>query len=186
MTATAIANPASEVPGIVTLKSGIQLGFRSSPASVDGRDTPDTPAINKAFLSGLRASDYTHGLPNETFFAIGRQAWAGIRQDFTTTIAFPAGSPTEIAGYIVHANFQNDSGKAVAWLYVARPWRKFGIARALLAEAGIAKGQRFAVLFGDPQKLAVARSKGFIPAFLPWLHWRWLVDHGQPLAKLNA
>ena len=153
VTAAAIAIPA------------VELGFRASLPS-------DTPAINSAFLRGLRDSSYTHGLPSETFFACGRQAWEGIRADFQTTVAHPTSDQNEIAGYVVHAS--NDDGVAVAWIYVAKPWRKLGVARALIERIGIKPGRKFAVLFATPQKLALARSKGLQPAFLPFLHWRWL------------
>ncbi|MEP6651838.1 MAG: hypothetical protein ABJA82_00675 [Myxococcales bacterium] len=166
---------ATGTPGVTT-RSGIQLQFRPSVES-------DTPAVNSAFLRGLRDSSYTHGLPSDTFFAVGRQAWAGIQRDFITTIAHPVDQPDEIAGYITHADFDT-GGRAVAWIYVARPWRKFGIAGALLAEAGIKPRERFAVLFATPQKLALARSKGYQPAFLPFLCWRWLVESDAALPSL--
>lgn len=155
--------------------SKVDLEFR--------RDTPaDVPAINSAFLRGMRESSYTAGLPSDTFFSMARQAWDGIRQDFLTTIAHPKGSPDEIAGYVVHADFTENAGKAIAWLYVAKDWRRMGVARNLLAQVGIAPHRRFACLFATPQKLALARSKAYQPAFIPFLMWKWL--DGRP--RLDA
>lgn len=158
------------------------VGIRPAAVELEFRRAVDSdiPAINSAFLRGMRESSYTHGLPSETFFSVARQAWAGIRRDFLTTIAHPKGEPDEIAAYVVHAEFTQDAGKALAWIYVAKDWRKLGVGRSLLAHVGVVPGERFAVLFATPQKLALARSKGYQPAFLPYLSWRWLDSTSQP------
>lgn len=174
----------------LTLKSGISLEFRESPANADGSDTPDTATINSAFLRGLRESSYTNGLPSDAFFAVGRQAWNGIRRDFVTTIAHAAGKPGEIAGFITHAEFHDvktgHRTKVLAWIYVAKPWRRFGVARALLEEAGIARGERFVAMFASPEKMSLARTKGLRPAFTPFLVWRYLTTDGGTVPPRGA
>ncbi len=158
----------------------VDLEFRVSPPNDDGSDTPDTAIVNSAFLRGLRESSYTNGLPSDAFFAVGRQAWNGIRRDFITTIAHPAGKPDEIAGFVTHAKYseRGEVCKVVAWIYVAKAWRRFGVARALMDQIGVGTGQRFVVMFASPEKMNLARSKGYRPAFLPFLSWRWLVPQG--------
>lgn len=187
----------------------VDLEFRVSQPNDDGSDTPDTAVINSAFLRGLRTSEFTNGLPSETFFSVGRQAWNGIRRDFLTTIAHPPGKTDHVCGFVTHAKYvekvratRDDQRKArqtgkpepkdrevetvtVAWIHVTKEWRKFGVARALLRHIGVAPGQRFVVLFASPESLALARAKGFRPAFLPFIVWRWLVPDGTPVRGLN-
>lgn len=157
----------------------------------------DEPLVNSAFLRGLRDSSHTFGLSSDTFFAVGRQAWAGIQRDFETTIAHAAGDPDEVAGYVTH--WKDERGvPMIAWLYVAKAWRKFGIATKLLAHAGVVRSKRwpviikgeetwtgFPVLFASPQKLAMFRSKGYYPAFVPYLCWKYLRDDSRPRTKLT-
>jgi GNAT superfamily N-acetyltransferase len=167
----------------------VDLEFRVSPPNDDGSDTPDTAVVNSAFLRGLRESSYTNGLPSDAFFAVGRQAWNGIRRDFITTIAHPVGQPNEIAGFVTHAKYneRGETCKVVAWVYVAKAWRRFGVARALMSQIGIHHGERFVVMFASPEKLNLARAKGYRPAFLPFLSWRWLVPSGpsEPVRGLT-
>lgn len=163
----------------------VDLEFRVSQPNEDGTDTPDTAVINSAFLRGLRESSYTNGLPSDAFFAVGRQAWNGIRRDFITTIAHPAGQPDEIAGFVTHAQYdeRGERCKVVAWVYVAKAWRRFGVAKALLKSIGIKPGERFVVMFASPEKLNLARAKGFRPAFLPFIVWRYLVPETMTAPK---
>jgi len=133
----------------------------------------DEAVVNSAFLRGLRESPYTNGLPSDTFFAVARQAWRGIRRDMVTTIAHVPSDPNEVMGFVVHAKDERGV-PGIAWVYVAKAWRRFGVSRKLLDKAGIVAGVKFAVLFGSPQKLALYRSKGYQPAFAPFACWRWL------------
>jgi GNAT superfamily N-acetyltransferase len=133
----------------------------------------DEAVVNSAFLRGLRESPYTNGLPSNTFFAVARQAWRGIRRDMTTTIAHVPTDSNEVMGFVVHSKDERGV-PGVAWVYVAKAWRRFGVSRKLLEQAAVLPGVKFAVLFGSPQKLALYRSKGYQPAFAPFACWRWL------------
>ena len=172
------------------MKNAARVSVTAAPAPTDESPFPvdvsfrparksDTAIVNSAFLRGLRESSYTYGLDSDTFFSVARQAWRGITRDFKVTIAHAHEREDEVAGYIVHER-DGRGNPAVAWLYVAKAWRRFGIGRQLLAQAGVvpasktAQATRFAVLFASPQKLFLFRSKGYQPAFLPFLCWRWL------------
>lgn len=135
----------------------------------------DEPLINKAFLSGMRDNPYTHGLPNEAFFGLARHIWGGIQRDMETVIAHVPGQPGEVMGYVTHRKDERGVPR-VAWLYVAKPWRRMRVGRRLLEHAGVAPYAKFAVLFANPRALAWFRAAQFQPVFTPFVTWRWLAE----------
>lgn len=147
-----------------------------SASHADGR------IVNSAFLYGLRDSPHAHGLDSDVLFSIGRQAWRGIfgdlekgtRGDFETTVAHPPGNPGEVQGFVTHSR-DREGGPVIAYLYVAKAWRYYGIGEILLAHARVEKYVVFPVIFANPKRINLFRAKGYQPKFVPFLSWKWLV-----------
>lgn len=157
---------AAAAPELSEPTAEIEVAFREARPS-------DEATINSAFLRGLRESPYANGLPNATFFSMARQAWGGIQRDMETTIAHVPSDQSEVMGFITHAKDERGT-PGMAWLYVAKPWRGMHVGKRLLERAGITPRLKFAVLFANPKALALYRSKGYQPVFVPFACWRWL------------
>lgn len=137
----------------------------------------DEAVVNSAFLRGLRDSNYTFGVAEGPFFRVARRVWMAARAEMTTTIAHVAGSPDEVMGFCTHS--VNEEGTpVVAWLYVAKAWRRFGVGRRLLAEAKVLPHRKFALLFAHPRPLRTFRAANYQPMFSPFACWKWL-DAGE-------
>lgn len=121
----------------------------------------DEALLFNSFLRDLHGSDYVRGIPDDLFYDVFKREWATVLASFTTLVAHPEGSEEEIAGYIVYRR------NVVAGLYVKlKPWRGFGVARRLLAEAGFRKGERVWLMYGSSRALADARARGWNVAAL--------------------
>jgi len=136
----------------------------------------------------MRDCPYTSGLPNDLYFDTARYVWDKVQREMGTIIAHVPGDPGEVMGYVTHRpdlTYDKDingdvvRSPGIAYLTVARAWRRMGVGKRLLAQAGIRPRQKFAVLFGNPRALAWFRSKDYHPAFTPFVTWRWLVEYKE-------
>jgi GNAT superfamily N-acetyltransferase len=122
----------------------------------------DSAFLYSSFLRSYRQSDYTAGIPNDVFFDVFKQEFAAVLNLFNVLVAHPEEDEDEIAGFIAW------TGRTVAWLYVKKtPWRRMGLGRQLLTEAGFLPGEEFNALFGSPWALRRARSHGYKVTLCP-------------------
>jgi len=144
----------------------IEVAFREARPS-------DEPVLNRAFLMGMRDNPYTNGLPNDAFFALARRIWGGIQREMETVVAHVPGQPSEIMGYVTYT--KDDRGQiCVAWLSVAKNWRRMRVGTRLLERVGVRPHVKFAVILAKPRALAWFRAVSFHPAFTPFATWKWL------------
>lgn len=113
----------------------------------------------------VRNSAYAAGLQPEVINLLVEPILATYR----TLVATPHGDDDEILGYLTH-----DGPSIVGFIYVKEALRQKGIATALLAHAGVAKGEIAAPLIvtklpgaGNFPKLAEAH--GYTLRFRPWM-----------------
>jgi GNAT superfamily N-acetyltransferase len=120
----------------------------------------------------VRNSAYAAGLQPEVINLLVEPILA----TYQTLVATPHGDDDEILGYLTH-----DGPSIVGFVYVKEALRQKGIATALLAHAGITKGELVAPLIvtklpgaGNFPKLC--ETKGYTVRFRPWMGLSMLSD----------
>lgn len=126
----------------------------------------------------VRNSAYAAGLQPEVINLIVEPVLA----TYETLVATPHGDPDEILGYIIH-----DGPSTVGFIYVKEALRQKGIGSALLASAGIQKGEIVAPVIvtklpgaGNFPKLCEAH--GYTVRFRPWMGLAMMAELMSPRA----
>lgn len=78
-------------------------------------------------------------------------------------VATPEGDPGTVLGYLVWRD-----ASTVGWLHTLRFWRGKGVARALLAQAGVSPGV-VSCAFLPPNMAQAATARGWTLRFRPYL-----------------
>lgn len=86
-----------------------------------------------------RSSQFARHIRNDTFFAMHHLVVERILARARVTVAHPAGDPETILGYLVSE--PHAGGMLVHWLYTKAPFRRLGVATALLSTIGIEPGR---------------------------------------------
>lgn len=122
----------------------------------------DEAFLYSAFLSWLRESDYSDGIPNTEFYAHYKAEWAQVLAHFTVLVAHPEGAEDEIAGFIAY------QGRTLALIYVKKtPWRHMGVAQMLLRRSGFSLSEPMdkihlvRALYGSSRGLQWLRAMGY-------------------------
>lgn len=87
----------------------------------------DIAFIYATFLQGLyHGSEYFSDVPRDTFFDNYKLVIEALLQRASVRVACLEEDPDVILGYCVYKD------NALHWVYTKKPWRKMGIARALI------------------------------------------------------
>lgn len=129
-----------------------------------GRDD-ERPLVFQSFIREYRRSPYAKDVPAEVLMVMLTrllEAWG-----FTVAVEPEA---NEVLGFII-ARAPN----RVAWLQVKRPYRRHGVARALVMAAGIERGDVLTPFFLPGKTDSgvridhLASSHGYEIRFRPWM-----------------
>jgi hypothetical protein len=120
----------------------------------------------------VRNSAYATGLQPEVINLILEPVLA----TYATLVATPHGDDDEILGYITH-----DGPSTIGFIYVKEAIRQKGIATALLASAGIKKGEVVAPLVvtklpGSGNFPKLCEAHGYTVRFRPWMALSMMAD----------
>lgn len=117
--------------------------------------------ILDSFWREYRESPHAKGVPGAV---LSRKMQALLESpSWRALVATPEDETSEVLGYLV---FRDQ--RTAAWLHVIRGWRKRGVARALLAHAGVWPGV-IACAFITPEVAKLAATKGYTLRFRPYL-----------------
>lgn len=129
-----------------------------------GRDD-ERPLVLQSFVREYRRSPYAKEVPPNALAAMMTRlldAWGFLVAVEPET--------DEVLGFIV-----SGSGNRVGWLQVKRPYRRLGVARLLVAAAGIQRGDVLTPFFLPGKTDSgtridhLASSHGFELKFRPWM-----------------
>lgn len=117
--------------------------------------------ILDSFWRDYRRSPVARGVPPSVLTAkmsalLASPAWSAV-------VATPEDDADTVLGFLVYRDAQT-----VGWLQTRRPWRGTGVARALLASAGVARGT-LACAFLPPEVARLADARGYTLRFRPYL-----------------
>ena len=104
----------------------------------------DGPYLVNSWLNSIwKGSSYPARMQisRETFFRFHRLKIASTLQAASVLVAHPSGDSDTVLGYLVHGSFEGRP--VVQYLYTRSAWRRIGIAKALLAAAGVDLNQAF-------------------------------------------
>lgn len=128
--------------------------------------SPATPEHHSLILDSFwreyrNGSPYAKGVPPNVL--TGKMESLLLSPLWRAIVAAPDGEADPVLGYLVYRD-----EATVGWLHVIREWRKKGVARALLAHAGIQRGQ-VACAFLPPEVAKEATKRGWTLRFRPYL-----------------
>lgn len=147
----------------------------STPLSIRVGEAGDIPYVLDSFVDTYSRAPHAHGASRELLASLMEPLLSS--PDWRIAVATPYWDPTVIVGYIVYRPAPDLS---IAWVHTRGPWRRRGVARLLLAHAGLglekARGVELEVPFmvqrvsaKQPALVDIARKHHVTVRFRPYL-----------------
>lgn len=117
--------------------------------------------VMDSVAKSFRTSPWAGLVPNHMWFPVCRAAITGlIERGAQVTVVRASG---RVLGYVVHES--KDGSPVVHYLYIKDPYRRMGLAKALMDKTGAVKGARVFYTFKTGQTKFLA--KGYVAVHAP-------------------
>lgn len=131
----------------------------------------DAGFVRNGWLASNRYAPASHGIPWTVYELEERPRVAAMLHESTVTVAHAPGDVDALMGFAAWARRPEIDRPIIHYVYVAKPARRLGIARAMLEQ--FADGPAWIT------HLPVVRTSGKLPIPNGWRYFRYLIE-GAP------